>query len=56
MRKTASRDGAAPIVVSPLEFMQRIDALVSRPRLHLRVTASRRSISPTRCPDWVQAV
>lgn len=24
MNKTASRDGSAPIVVSPLEFMQRL--------------------------------
>jgi hypothetical protein len=35
MRKTASRDGAAPIVVSPLEFMWRIAVLVSHPRLYL---------------------
>ena len=29
------RDGATHIVLSPLEFMQRLAALVPRPRLHL---------------------
>ena len=29
------RDGATYLVMSPLEFMQRLAALVSRPRLHL---------------------
>jgi hypothetical protein len=33
--KTAFRDGTTHIVVSPLEFMQRLAALVPRPRLHL---------------------
>jgi len=33
--KTAWRDGTTHIVMSPLEFMQRLAALVSRPRLHL---------------------
>ncbi len=33
--KTAWRDGTTPIVMSPLEFMQRLAALVPRPRLHL---------------------
>jgi hypothetical protein len=32
----AHRDGTTPIVMSPLEFMQRLAALVPRPRLHLR--------------------
>ena len=34
-RFTAWRDGTTHIVMSPLEFMQRLAALVPRPRLHL---------------------
>ena len=34
-RKTAWRDGTTHLVMSPLEFMQRLAALVPRPRLHL---------------------
>ncbi len=33
--KTAYQDGTTHIVMSPLEFMQRLAALVPRPRLHL---------------------
>ena len=33
--KTPWRDGTTHIVMSPLEFMQRLAALVARPRLHL---------------------
>ena len=33
--KTAWRDGTSHIVMEPLEFMQRLAALVPRPRLHL---------------------
>ena len=33
--KTPWRDGATHLVMSPLEFMQRLAALVPRPRLHL---------------------
>ena len=33
--KTAWHDGTTHIVMSPLEFMQRLAALVPRPRLHL---------------------
>ena len=33
--KTLWRDGTTHIVMSPLEFMQRLAALVPRPRLHL---------------------
>jgi hypothetical protein len=33
--KTASRDRTTHLVMSPLEFMQRLAALVPRPRLHL---------------------
>ena len=51
--KTAWRDGTTHILMSPLEFMQRLPALVHRQRLHFRTTASRRSILPIRCPDWV---
>ena len=34
-RKTPWRDGTTHLVMSPLEFMQRLAALVPRPRLHL---------------------
>jgi hypothetical protein len=33
--KTPYRDGTTHLVMSPLEFMQRLAALVARPRLHL---------------------
>jgi len=33
--KSAFRDGTTHVVMSPLEFMQRLAALVPRPRLHL---------------------
>ena len=33
--KSAFKDGATHIFMSPLEFMQRLAALVPRPRLHL---------------------
>ena len=33
--KTPWRDGTTQLVMSPLEFMQRLAALVPRPRLHL---------------------
>jgi len=33
--KSPWRDGTTPIVMSPLEFMQRLAALVPRPRLHV---------------------
>ena len=33
--KTFWRDGSTHLVLSPLEFMQRVAALVPRPRLHL---------------------
>ncbi|MGH8701298.1 MAG: transposase [Burkholderiales bacterium] len=33
--KTAYQDGTTHIVMSPLEFMQRLAELVPRPRLHL---------------------
>jgi len=33
--KTPWRDGTTHLVMSPMEFMQRLAALVPRPRLHL---------------------
>jgi len=33
--KTPYRDGATHLVMTPLEFLQRLAALVTRPRLHL---------------------
>ena len=33
--RSAYRDGTTHIVMSPLKFMQRLAALVPRPRLHL---------------------
>jgi hypothetical protein len=33
--KSAFRDGTTHVVISPLEFMQRLAALVPRPGLHL---------------------
>ena len=33
--KSAYKDGTTHVVMSPLEFMQRLAALVPRPRLHL---------------------
>ena len=33
--KSAFRNGTTHVVMSPLEFMQRLTALVPRPRLHL---------------------
>ena len=33
--KSAYKDGSTQVVMSPLEFMQRLAALVPRPRLHL---------------------
>ncbi len=51
--KTPWRDGTTHLVMSPMEFMQRLTALVPRPRLHLPMTASRLSISAIGCPVWV---
>ena len=49
--QTAWRDGAMHLVMSPLEFMQRLAALVSKPRLHLirlgvRITSLREVSGP----------
>jgi len=51
--KTPWRDGTTHLVMSPLEFMQRLAALEPRPRLPSRMTATWRSILLTRCPVWV---
>ena len=51
--KTPWRDGTTHLVMSPLEFMQRLAALVSWLRLHPPVTASRLSISAICCPVCV---
>jgi hypothetical protein len=48
------RDGTTHLVMSPLEFMRRLEALVLRPRLHQPTTASRLSILVVRCPHWVE--
>jgi Putative transposase len=50
--KTAWRDGTTHLVMSPLEFMQRLAALVPRPRLHLirfgvRINSLREVSGPT---------
>ena len=49
--KTPWRDGTTHLVMSPLEFMQRLGALVPRPRLHLirfgvRITSLREVSGP----------
>ena len=49
--KTPWRDGTTHLVMSPLEFLQRLAALVPRPRLHLtrfgaRVTSLREVSGP----------
>ena len=41
--KTPWRDGTTHLVMSPLAFMQRLAALVPRPRLQLRAATGRRS-------------
>jgi Putative transposase len=53
--KTPYRDGTTHIVMSPLEFMQRLAALVPRPRLHLirfhGVLAPHAKLRPQITPD-----
>ena len=48
-------DGTAPIVMSPLEFAQRLAALIPRPRLHLIRFGARKTslceVSGARLPD-----
>lgn len=51
--KTAWRDGTTYLVMSPLEFVQRLAVLVQQPRLHLPMTASRPSNSAVECPVWI---
>ncbi len=45
--KSAYRDGTTYIVMSPLEFMQRLAALVLRPRLHLMMSNIARMVAAT---------
>jgi len=52
--KTPWRDGTTHLVMSPLEFMQRLVARVCRLRLHPPLTDSRLSISAVQCPVWVE--
>ena len=47
---TAWRGGATNIVMSPLEFMQRLATLVPELRLHPCMTASKRSTPTVLCP------
>jgi hypothetical protein len=47
---TPWRDDTLCLVTSPLEFVQRLAALVPRPRLRPPRTASRLSISSAECP------
>ena len=53
--KTPWRDGTTHLVMSPLEFMQRLAALVPRPRLHLirchGVLAPHLQLRPS-CARW----
>jgi hypothetical protein len=51
--EAAWRDGTTHLATSPMAFMQCLAALVPRPHLRLRTTASRRSIPPSNYPDWV---
>ena len=48
--KSPWRDGTIHIVMSPLQLMQRLAALVPRPRLHLiRFHGARQVTGPDRC-------
>jgi len=51
--KTAWRDGTTHLSLSPLEFVQRLPALVPRRPHHLRLTASGLPMSAIRSPVWV---
>ncbi|MGH8613534.1 MAG: hypothetical protein ACREYF_16335, partial [Gammaproteobacteria bacterium] len=45
--KTPYREGTTHIVMSPLEFMQRLAALVPRPKLHLIASSARQTGPPS---------
>jgi hypothetical protein len=51
--KAPWRDGTTHLVMSPLEFMQRPAAQVTRPRQLQPTTASRLAVSAVGYPDWV---
>ena len=50
--KTAWRDGTTHLVMSPLKFMQRMAALVSRTRLHLIRFHGVLAPTATTCASW----
>jgi hypothetical protein len=54
MLKTPWRDGTTYLVMSPLEFMRRLAALVPRPRLAIRTLCAERAARATalRKPIW----
>ena len=49
--KTPCRDGTTHLLMSPLEFIQRLAALVPRSRLHLIRRHERRPRTPS-CGHW----
>jgi hypothetical protein len=51
--KAPWRDGTTHLVMSPLEFIQPLEALVLRPRLHSRMTAMRWPVLAFGWPVWV---
>jgi hypothetical protein len=51
--KTPWRDGTAHLVMSPLEFMQRLTAPIPKPRLHQPKSASQRPVLVVGRPVWV---
>jgi hypothetical protein len=53
--KTPWRDGTAHLVMSPLEFMQRLTAPIPKPRLHQPKSASQRPVLVVGRPVWVES-
>jgi hypothetical protein len=51
--KACCRDRTAHLVMSLLEFMQRLAVQVNQSQLQTWTTALRRSVSSVRCPAWV---
>ena len=47
--KSPYKDGTTHIVMEPLEFMERLTALVPRPRLHLMADCRRAFYHPLDC-------
>ncbi len=50
------REGTTHLVMSPLEFMQRLATMVPRPPLPSRMTGSRLSVLAVSCPGWLDTV